>query len=596
MDASSSGGMVRVKQEPERATYRARVKEEAEFMDEEERVKEECSDSDDGCGVSEAAMLAGLYAEHEVKDELVLGPERPHRPTVGLVVRRVADGGFVTGAGFFARDCSVQLERLSTHATRGHQPRGTAGCETTTPPHTDSDIEQQIFVRPEKEQTSRVKEEAEFMDEEERVKEECSDSDDGCGVSEAAMLAGLYAEHEVKDELVLGPERPHRPAVGLVVRRVADGGFVTGAGFFARDCSVRLECLSSHATRGHQPRGTAGCETTTPPHTDSDIEQQIFVRPEKEQTSPAFASSAVSGGPGSCTVRLERLLPDAARRSCRVGRRTYKLRAAEPAAAASYQCHHCGERFTNKSVLKIHVHTHSPLHHSTVRDYGLERHHTLHGDKKQYKKAHVIIQIGEKPFGCNHCGYKSSSKLDLHAHLKTHTDEKPFRCSHCGYKFKKKAILRAHLKTHTDEKPFSCSHCGHKSKRKGDLQIHLITHTNAKPFWCSHCGYKCKTKGDLRKHLIIHTDEKPFRCSHCGHECKSKAILQQHLISHTDEKPFRCSHCGYKCKRKSDLKKHLITHTDEKPFRCSHCGYKFKKKSNFTCSFDDSHRRKAFQL
>ncbi|XP_061726955.1 uncharacterized protein LOC133532357 isoform X2 [Cydia pomonella] len=227
-------------------------------MDEEERVKEECSDSDDGCGVSEAAMLAGLYAEHEVKDELVLGPERPHRPTVGLVVRGgraldVAEGGRAAagarGAGArLARDCSVRLERLASRAARAPQPAAAA----------DSAGEHQSYGTPEKEETcdicgesfdlesdlikhvavhihvptsaeqgagrpdvtgnARVKEEAEFMDEEERVIEECSDSDDGCGVSEAAMLAGLYAEHEVKDELVLGPERPHRPTVGLVVR------------------------------------------------------------------------------------------------------------------------------------------------------------------------------------------------------------------------------------------------------------------------------------------------------------------------------------------------------------------------------------------
>ncbi|XP_061727375.1 uncharacterized protein LOC133532636 [Cydia pomonella] len=95
MEASADSGRMspaRVKEEAETdLAEMPRVKEEAEFMDEEERVKEECSDSDDGCGVSEAAMLAGLYAEHEVKDELVLGPERPHRPTVGLVVRERDD-------------------------------------------------------------------------------------------------------------------------------------------------------------------------------------------------------------------------------------------------------------------------------------------------------------------------------------------------------------------------------------------------------------------------------------------------------------------------------------------------------------------------
>ncbi|XP_061726944.1 zinc finger protein 571-like isoform X4 [Cydia pomonella] len=332
MEASADSGRMspaRVKEEAERdLAEMPPVKEEAEFMDEEERVKEECSDSDDGCGVSEAAMLAGLYAEHEVKDELVLGPERPHRPTVGLVVRGgraldVAEGGRAAagarGAGArLARDCSVRLERLASRAARAPQPAAAA----------DSDSEHQSYGTPEKEETcdicgesfdlksdlikhvavhihvpasaeqgagrpdvtgnARVKEEAEFMDEEERVIEECSDSDDGCGVSEAAMLAGLYAEHEVKDELVLGPERPHRPTVGLVVRGnlsggraldVAEGGRAAagarGAGArLARDCSVRLERLASRAARAPQPAAAA----------DSDGEHQSYGTPEKEET------------------------------------------------------------------------------------------------------------------------------------------------------------------------------------------------------------------------------------------------------------------------------------------------------------------------
>ncbi|XP_048003108.1 uncharacterized protein LOC125239536 [Leguminivora glycinivorella] len=151
-----------------------------------------------------------------------------------------------------------------------------------------------VKLEPETDQSemSIVKEEAVFLDEEERVKEEWSDSTAGRGVSEAAMLADLYIEHEVKDELVLGPERPHRPVVApaALYNRVAASALV----------------------------------------------------------SPA----AVSGVRRSCSVRLERLLVDAARRTCRVARRTYKLRAAEPAhtpsaIATEYQCHHCGKRFRN---------------------------------------------------------------------------------------------------------------------------------------------------------------------------------------------------------------------------------------------------------
>ncbi|XP_063370751.1 uncharacterized protein LOC134659076 [Cydia amplana] len=70
----------------------------------ENEFEEDPSCSDSECGVSEAAMLAGLYTDHDIKDELVLGQECPYRPDVTLVVNG--------GVGSLLRDCCVTLERL----------------------------------------------------------------------------------------------------------------------------------------------------------------------------------------------------------------------------------------------------------------------------------------------------------------------------------------------------------------------------------------------------------------------------------------------------------------------------------------------------
>ncbi|XP_048002061.1 uncharacterized protein LOC125238702 [Leguminivora glycinivorella] len=41
----------------------------------------------DSRGVSEAAMTEGLYNDHTVKDEIVVGPENPHRPDAVMAIR-----------------------------------------------------------------------------------------------------------------------------------------------------------------------------------------------------------------------------------------------------------------------------------------------------------------------------------------------------------------------------------------------------------------------------------------------------------------------------------------------------------------------------
>ncbi|XP_063544915.1 zinc finger protein 845-like [Cydia strobilella] len=521
-----------------------------------------------------------------------------------------------------------------------------------------------------------VKEEAECVDEEECVKEECSDSRDGCGMSEAAMLAGLYDEHVVKDELVLGPERPHRPTVALVVRSMLifsltcralgdAGGGGGGGAQRARECSVRLERLASHAgaARDHRPRGTAPSDTATPPHTDSDNEQEIY-RPNYDKepvcdlcgerfdlksdlikhvavhihvpTSadlgagrPGVSGNApavVSGRRRSCAVRLERVLLDAARRSCRVGRRTYKLHThthtAEPAhtrnltiATASYQCHHCGKRFRNKSVLVKHIRAHLPLgasSNSTRENDALEHQQsqqTLHKDKKYFLtvlrkpemthrgakpfkcrycdyrscnnlRRHEMIHTGENPFKCNYCDYKCKQKAHLRIHEMIHIGENPFKCKNCDYKCKQKAHLRFHEMIHTGENPFKCKNCDYKCNRKGSLRTHEMIHTGEKPFKCKNCDYKCKQKAHLRVHEMIHTGEKRFKCKNCDYKCKQKAHLRVHEMIHTGEKRFKCNYCDYKCNRKGSLRRHERIHTGEKPFKCNYCDYKCRQKEN----------------
>ncbi|XP_061726791.1 uncharacterized protein LOC133532229 isoform X3 [Cydia pomonella] len=132
----SGGSMAlesRVKQEPhDQVSDHALIKRETEFTDEQKLVNKELLSLGNECNISEAAMLAGLYKDHTVKDELVVGPEHPHRPDVMLVVHGWASADAdgcpnppalerPRGPELALRDCYVRLERLQHHeAPAGH--------------------------------------------------------------------------------------------------------------------------------------------------------------------------------------------------------------------------------------------------------------------------------------------------------------------------------------------------------------------------------------------------------------------------------------------------------------------------------------------
>ncbi|XP_063369909.1 zinc finger protein 354A-like [Cydia amplana] len=77
-------------------------------------------------GVSAAAAQAGLYMDHVVKDELVLGPEEWHRPKV-LPLQVCSEGRSARAREQLAMACSVVLERLPVDAT-AYKPYGCEHC------------------------------------------------------------------------------------------------------------------------------------------------------------------------------------------------------------------------------------------------------------------------------------------------------------------------------------------------------------------------------------------------------------------------------------------------------------------------------------
>ncbi|KAI8427165.1 hypothetical protein MSG28_014780 [Choristoneura fumiferana] len=171
------------------------------------------------CGVSEAAMAEGLYADHEVKGELVIGPELLQQQDIiyskhnVLVIKeesqykpKLAGGadaapgrshgcpgdgprcGSSTQQQYGLRSCFVRLERLPLGDLHRSTPPYSSACRRRA---SDADQSARAYSATAECEPVMVKEEP-----------DCG----VCGVSEAAMAEGLYDDHEVKGELVIGPE------------------------------------------------------------------------------------------------------------------------------------------------------------------------------------------------------------------------------------------------------------------------------------------------------------------------------------------------------------------------------------------------------
>ena len=105
---------------------------------------------------------------------------------------------------------------------------------------------------------------------------------------------------------------------------------------------------------------------------------------------------------------------------------------------------------------------------------------------KQNLDRHLIIHTGLKPFKCPepNCGYSCSDKGSLKIHEVMHTAIKSHQCSLCPYKTVWSQALRRHIKTiHSIERPFPCDHCGYRAKLKSLLTDHMKRHLD--PEWKS---------------------------------------------------------------------------------------------------------------
>lgn len=198
------------------------------------------------------------------------------------------------------------------------------------------------------------------------------------------------------------------------------------------------------------------------------------------------------------------------------------------------------------------------MSHSSDTDHSDDDKEPLKTEKKSKGPHHS----DGKHFDCSECGKTFTNKSVLKNHMVTHTGEKPFACSVCDKKFSLKHHVNRHMRIHTGEHPYSCSVCGKGFRDKFGLRSHMSKHTGQKPYSCPICAKGLSCNSSLRIHMRLHTEEKPFMCTVCGKGFSGSSSFSVHLRQHTGEKPFVCPICSKCFSRQETLTVHIKRHTE----------------------------------
>lgn len=178
-------------------------------------------------------------------------------------------------------------------------------------------------------------------------------------------------------------------------------------------------------------------------------------------------------------------------------------------AKSPFSCEYCDAKFSTQKTLALHIRSkHAKKYECQLcglkvgSPYQLERHHWTHNGEKPYhcdkcdyhsaRKGNLDKHKGEKhgDFGdrncfCEICGvpFQTPGSLKYHIqmkHLRRENqpvkEEKPFQCDRCEYKFSSKFHLNQHVYAKHDFdgiKKFCCELCGKSYKSGNTLKGHL---------------------------------------------------------------------------------------------------------------------------
>lgn len=201
------------------------------------------------------------------------------------------------------------------------------------------------------------------------------------------------------------------------------------------------------------------------------------------------------------------------------------------------QCPKCGRGFKNELHVQHHMRIHEPPVNITCQICNIvfKRHESL----RLHMKAQHPEPEEIRAYECYVCKKTQLKSLaQLRTHMYDHFRPRNWLCPQCGKRYAAEYSLNLHLMRDDHNvrgevlKPFHCDLCPTRFSTKHKAVAHAAIHTGERMFACNVCGKSFATSGNLSQHRRVHMEQK-HHCALCDHKCRSAGNLKKHMRKHT---------------------------------------------------------------